>query len=452
MSGSTVFVSPVSSSLTGSVRPPGAKSDSVRAVLAATLSTGESLITNPGNGANVHAMVRACRQLGATVDDADPASWTVRGPQRGLTEETELSAGNSGIVLRLLAAVGASTRRCEITTPFADSLGSRENTELLESLPELGALCAARDNQGRLPVVVGRDQGLHGGLVKVSGARSSQFLSGLLFLAPLIGEDVEIRVVDQLSATSMVRTTLQTLARAGIQCDADPDLRGFRIAGGQRYRPGTFSVSADASSVAGACAAAAAVPGSQVLIDGLWGNDNGTSAMLDALTQLGAGIEVAEGSARVTGAEQLRAIDFDGSACPDSILAVAALACFAEGTSTFYNIETMRYKECDRISDFRRELLAAGADVEERQDALIVHGRPAIAGGVTVGGCHDHAVVMALAVLAMRSRAGLRIDGWKAVFQTYPSFFRDLATLGVDVDSDARGLDTFPLSAEANAR
>jgi 3-phosphoshikimate 1-carboxyvinyltransferase len=112
---------------------------------------------------------------------------------------------------------------------------------------------------------------------------------------------------------------------------------------------------------------------------------------------------------------------------------MAALACFARGTSVFHNVETLRFKECDRISDFRHELVAAGADVEERRDAIIVHGRAGVRGGTTVSGRHDHSVVMALAAVAMRSELGLTIDGWRAVGQTYRGFFDDLSSLGATV-------------------
>ena len=123
--------------------------------------------------------------------------------------------------------------------------------------------------------------------------------------------------------------------------------------------------------------------------------------------------------------------DFDGSLAPDAVLPLAAVAAFAEGVSRFTNIEHLRYKECDRISDFRRELLKAGVQAEERRDELIVHGQPAgIRGGAEIDGHFDHGVIMALSAIALGSHAGLTINAPRHVAQTYPDFFTDLRSIG----------------------
>jgi 3-phosphoshikimate 1-carboxyvinyltransferase len=419
--------------LAGAVTPPGAKSGTVRAVLCATLADGSSSIVGAGSGDNIRAMVRAGERLGARFDLSDERTWKVVGTGHELPETVELDAGNSGIVLRLLGALGAATRRCVVGTPFPESLGRRGNAELIDALRQLGADASGTGDEARPPLVVGRGAGLRGGVVNVSGRRSSQFLSGLLFLAPLVGDDVEIVVADTLSAAPMVRMTVDAMATAGVRVDVSDDGLRYRIAGGQRYTGASFAVASDASSMAGLVAAAAAVPDSAVRITGFAGDDQGTLAMLDTVRRMGASVERDGDVVTVRGTDSVRPIEMDGSVCPDSILPIAALACYADGTSVFSNIETMRYKECDRISDFRAEMRAAGADVDERRDAIIVHGRPRVSGGGPVSGRHDHSVVMALAVLALRSDDGVSIQGWPAVGQTYRGFFDDLRSLGADV-------------------
>jgi len=357
-------------------------------------------------------------------------------------------------VLRLLAAVAASTKRCIVGTSCPESLGRRGNYELIEALRQFGAECSGQGNDAMPPLVVGRGKGLHGGKITISGKRSSQFLSGLLFLSPLVGEDVEIEVIDQLSSKSMVQMTLDSLSLAGIVVDCDPALTRFRIAGGQSYHGNSFAIASDASSMAGLVAASGAVPGAEVRIKGMASaqtrpandagtssfaqagrkeNDSGTHIMLDALRQMGMSIEVDNTQLVCRGAQTLRPIRLDGSTCQDSVLPMAALACFAYGTSVFYNVETLRFKECDRISDFRHELLAAGADVTEERDAIVVHGHGNVKGGTVVHGRHDHSVIMALAVIALRSKLGLTIQGAEAVAQTYPTFFEDIERLGASV-------------------
>jgi 3-phosphoshikimate 1-carboxyvinyltransferase len=424
--------------LRGEVTPPGAKSATVRAVLSATLAGGTSSVRNGGTGDNVRAMVRACEAMGARVETGPGGEWSVTGVDHRLPAHLELDAGNSGIVLRLLAAVGAVTERCLVGSSCPESLGRRGNRELAEALAQLGAECRGEGEDFRPPLAVGRGGGLRGGRVTVSGRRSSQFLSGLLFLAPLVGEDLELEVVGGLTSRSMVRTTVQTLAAAGVEVRHDAGLTSFALAAGQRYRSATFTVPSDASSVAGLLGAAAAVPGSEVRIAGP-PEDEGTDVALGVLERMGVVLWRGKGELVCRGAERLHPVEVDGSTCTDSVLPLAALACFAEGTSRFHSCETLRYKECDRISDFRRQLVAAGADVEETRDSLVVHGRAAIRGGATVDGCHDHSVVMALSALALRSELGLTVRGAGSVAQTYPTFFEHLAALGAGVEPGPPG-------------
>lgn len=423
--------------LSGTVRPPGAKSGTVRGLLSGALAGGRSTLRNAGSGDNVHAMAAACRALGADVRVGADRVWTVDGTGGVLPDTAELDAGNSGIVLRLLAAVGAALPHCTVGTANAQSLGRRGNAELVDALRQLGADCTGAGAEARPPLVV-RRAGLHGGTATVSGRRSSQFLSGLLFLAPLVGEDVELVVPDRLTSAGMVGSTVSTLARAGVTVQADPGGLRFRVAAGQAYRPADFDVPTDASSLAGVLAAAAAVPGSAVTVAGVPGDDHAAAATLDALAAMGVRVERGDGELTCFGTDEPVAVDLDASGFLDSVLPLAALACYARGTTVFGNVETLRFKECDRISDFRRELGAAGADVDERRDALVVHGRPRIRGGGTVHGRHDHSVVMALAALALRSQEGLRIAGWRAVGQTYRTFFEDLAALGAQVGTERR--------------
>src|SRR5204862_1052056 len=119
---------------------------------------------------------------------------------------------------------GASTKRCIVGTSCPASLGRRGNYELIEALRQFGAECCGQGDDARPPLVVGRGNGLRGGKITISGKRSSQFLSGLLFLSPLVDEDIEIEVVDRLSSKAMVQMTLETLAMAGITVDGNPTL------------------------------------------------------------------------------------------------------------------------------------------------------------------------------------------------------------------------------------
>jgi 3-phosphoshikimate 1-carboxyvinyltransferase len=412
--------------LKGSLTPPSAKSYSARAVLAAALAEGTSRIDNVAWSNNVRAMMECCTALGADLVPTASGDLDVTGVAR-FKDGVTLSPGNSGIVLRLLMGAVATNRGVTFLTPYVDSLGRRGNSEMVDALRQLGVAVTARGGNGCLPITIDGTS-VHGGDVSISGRRSSQFLSGLLFLGGLLDEPLSIVVTDELMSKPMVETTLRVLATAGVQVSAEADLMRYYVEPGTRFRPAHYACGSDPASTAGLLAVAASVNSTVDL------NHNGLDELggvLDYLRAMGVSLSVSESAVRVTGGGELRPQDFDGSTAPDAVLPLAALAANADGTSRFYNIEHIRYKECDRISDFRRELTRAGVSSDEKRDELIIHGSSrGVAGNVVVESHYDHAVVLAMSVIALRSQRGLIIKDPQYVAQTYPKFFTDLQRIG----------------------
>jgi 3-phosphoshikimate 1-carboxyvinyltransferase len=152
---------------------------------------------------------------------------------------------------------------------------------------------------------------------------------------------------------------------------------------------------------------------------------------VEHLQKLGVSVAVTGDEMHIKGGTPLKAVDFDGSLAPDAVLPLAAVSAYAEGTSRFMNIEHIRYKECDRISDFRAQLEKAGVRTEEKRDELIVHGSPdGIKGAAEIDGHYDHGVIMAMTAVALGSQHGLTIRDPRHVAQTYPHFYDDLASIG----------------------
>jgi 3-phosphoshikimate 1-carboxyvinyltransferase len=412
--------------LKGSVTPPASKSYSARAVLAASLAAGQSRIDNVANSNNVRAMMECCQALGTELTTVGPGVITVVGKAH-FNDGVTLCPGNSGIVLRLLMGATARNRGIVFETPYVDSLGKRANSEMVEALRQLGVHVTDSGDDGQLPITIDGSR-IHGGEVGISGRRSSQFLSGLIYLGGLLDEPLSITVTDELKAKPMVQTTLTVLCTAGIDVSASDDLMNYRIAPGQHFQTAHYVCGSDPASTAALLAVAASVKSTVDI------NHHGLQELggvLDYLRGIGAEIIEGESVLRVSGGGELSPRDFDGSLAPDAVLPLAALAAHADGTSRFYNIEHLRYKECDRISDFRRELERAGIAAEEKHDELIVHGSSrGVEGGVTVESHYDHAVVLAMSVVALRSRFGLIIKDPQYVAQTYPKFFEDLQGIG----------------------
>jgi 3-phosphoshikimate 1-carboxyvinyltransferase len=181
--------------------------------------------------------------------------------------------------------------------------------------------------------------------------------------------------------------------------------------------------------------AAAAVTHSDVKIFRLAEQSKqGERAVVDVLKAMGVNLTHENGIVHVLGNQQLIAGEFDGDHFTDAVLAMVAAAVFAEGTSRFYNVENLRFKECDRITDFVRELRKAGANVEETQSEIIVHGMPeGVEGGVDIDAHFDHRVIMALTVVGLRSKKGLVIHDAHHVAKSYPQYFRHLLAIGAQI-------------------
>ncbi|MBM3277576.1 MAG: 3-phosphoshikimate 1-carboxyvinyltransferase [Candidatus Handelsmanbacteria bacterium] len=421
--------------LSGRLDPPSSKNYTTRYLLAAALAEGESVVHFPAHSDDGEAMRRCLAGFGAQLREERGAQGRthlhIRGFGRHPANPGVVDPGNAGAVLRLLMGVGALLPEVRFETRFAESLGQRPHGDLLAALEQLGA--QTESEGGRLPLTLRRHQ-LRGGRVRVSGARSSQYLSALLFLAPLIGEAVEIEVIDHLVSQPLIRTTLEVLAQAGIQVEAAADLLHFRFPAGQHYQPREYTVNGDYPSSA-AILAAGAVTNSPIAVDRLFEDCQGERAVIPLLRQMGVAVEYDGRSAALLGHQGLRAVDFDGDTATDMVLAMSGAAAFAEGESRFHGIANLRLKECDRISVPVRELRRLGVDCAEGPAEILVRGNPeGYEGGVEVPTYHDHRVAQLLTIVGLRCRRGLTVLDAETVGKSYPAFFQDLIGLGARIE------------------
>ena len=432
-----LYIAP-SERISGQPEVPSSKYYTLRYLLAASLAEGESRVVYPAQSDDSDALFRGCRALGADLawEDGQSHILRVRGNRRPHSADpVTINVGNAGAVSRLLLGIGALLPDVTFVTDHPQSLGKRPNRELLEALSALGADCQGTGPEGCLPVTI-RGGHLHGGQISISGARSSQYVSALLFLAPLLDETLEITIVDELKSQPLVRTSLEVLQEAGIVVEHDETLRHFVIAAGQSYQPREYVVPGDYPSAAALLAACATAndPLSELYLARLRPGDEVGEVLLQALRALGANIQVVGDTVKLRGGRRLRGIELDGDRIIDCIPVLVAAACFAEGESVFYNIESLHYKESDRINDLCSELRRAGCNVSPQRDAIIVQGRPqGVEGGVVVDGHSDHRLLMALAIVGMRSRRGLTLSGVEHIAKSYPHFFSELQNLGVTI-------------------
>lgn len=413
--------------LEGTITAQPSKNYTTRYLLASALAEGESLVRRPAKSDDAAALISCLRALGAEIVEQGDGC-RVRGFGRRPRNPGVINPHNAGAVLRFLLGTGALLPEVRFITDFPESLGKRPNADILDALAQLGV--KSESDNGRLPITL-YGGNLRGGKITVSGEKSSQFLSSLLFLAPLIGERVEIAVVGNLKSKAAVWQTLDVIREAGIDIKADDALASFVIEGGQRYQPRVYEVNGDWPGSAAVLAAAAVSPESDVAINGLCGDRQGERAIVDVLAAMGADIAFENRSARVRGGGMLRSVEFDGDKATDAVLAMVGAACLAQGTSRFFNVENLRLKECDRIAEPLGELAKLGVRASEKRDEIIIEGNPAgFAGGMALNGRGDHRVIMLLTIVGIRTQKGIIIEGAEHIAKSYPDFFRHMESLG----------------------
>ncbi|PUA35498.1 3-phosphoshikimate 1-carboxyvinyltransferase [Paenibacillus elgii] len=417
--------------LGGTINALSSKNYTTRYLLIAALADGTSTVYFPAHSEDSDAMRRCIRDLGAVLEE-DDEKMTIRGFGRHPKHVSELNVGNAGAVLRFLMSVAAFCPEVTFINAYPDSLGKRPHDDLIDALKQMGVEVEHRE--GKLPITI-RGGHPHGGKITVSGNVSSQFLSSLLFVAPLLDEDSEITVLHDLKSKIIVGQTLEVIAQAGVKIEASDDLMHYKIPGKQQYTPQNYTVQGDYPGSAAILAAAAVTHSDVTVLHLAEQSKQGERAVVDVLRAMGVDLTHENDTVRIRGNQKLTAGEFDGDHFTDAVLAMVAAAVFAEGTSRFYNVENLRYKECDRITDFVNELRKAGADVEERQSEIIVHGRPqGVTGGVEINAHYDHRVIMALTVVGLRSEQGLIINDAHHVAKSYPHYFEHLLSLGAQIE------------------
>ncbi len=421
---------PLSRPPTATVRVPGSKSITNRALVLAALAArqGSCVLHNVLRSEDTEVMMTCLRALGFDVR-GDGSEVTVGLPQ-GCSDiipakTADLFVANSGTTMRFLTAMvslGHGRYRLDGTPRMRE----RPIGDLLDSLRQLGVRACCEQDTGCPPVIVEAD-GLKGGRVTIKGDVSSQFLSGLLMAAPLAAGDVAIQVEGPLVSEPYIGMTVAMMRQFGAQMVTASEPLAVTVPGGQVYAAHSYDIEPDASA-ASYFFAAAAITGGTVTVPRV-GQDSlqGDIHFVELLEQMGCqAIWNAEG-VTVRGGP-LRGIDADMSAISDTVMTLAAVACFADRPTAICNVAHVRYKETDRLAALATELGRVGAGVEELPDGLII--RPAPLHGATLETYNDHRMAMSLALLGLRV-PGIRILNPGCVAKTYPDYFADLENLRI---------------------
>jgi 3-phosphoshikimate 1-carboxyvinyltransferase len=417
------------------VRVPGSKSLTNRALVLAALAEpsafgSASILEGALHSEDTEVMVECLRRLGIPVKtDWQHERLTVPClPWSSWASEADLFVGNSGTTMRFLtalAALGPGRYRLD----GIPRMRERPIEGLLAALRQLGVNAYSESGNGCPPVIV-EGGGLRGGTVHLKGDVSSQFLSGLMMVAPFAEEDITILVEGGLVSLPYVQMTALLMEDCEIRLEGDvlrsQEIHRITIPGKQQYPARRFTIEPDASAASYFFAAAAITQG-EVTVLGQWHPQmQGDLQFLRLLEAMGCTVRTTEEGITVQGGKELRGIDADMNAISDTVMTLAAVACFAAGPTTIRNVAHIRHKESDRLHALTVELRKAGAGVEERPDGLLI--LPCPLHGATLDTYNDHRLAMSLALLGLRT-PGVVIRHPGCVAKTYPHFFADLDLL-----------------------
>ena len=411
--------------LAGSVRVPGSKSITNRALLLAAMADGRSNLVGAGLNDDTRRMASALGTLGFDVSIDEPAARITVVGRGGVipSRSRELDVGGAGTAMRFLMGF-LTLGRGRFRIDGNHRMRERPIGPLLEALGGLGVAARAERGNGCPPVIVEiGEEGVGGGAARIDAAISSQFVSALLMPAPLWPQGLRLRVSGE-AARPYIAMTLALMRRWGAQATASAD--EIVVAGGHRYAPQeSFNVEPDASG-ASYFAAAAALVGGSILLEGIRSDSvQGDIGFFDLLERMGARIEWRADGVNVTGnGGKLAGLDIAMDSMPDLVPTLAAIAPFCSSPTRIRGVGFIRHHESDRLHALATELRRLGAQVQEYDDGFRIE--PAQISPAAIETYDDHRIAMAFAVTGLKTR-GIRIRNPGCVAKTYPDFFSELA-------------------------
>ncbi len=442
--------------LSGKIFVPGSKSHTIRALLLATLADGISHIKNPLPSADCLSTAAAVPLLGSEVDlnlstEGEPGTeWVVYGAGKKLhLPDDVVNVGNSGSLLYFLSPIAATFKGASIFTGDA-SIRKRPVKHLLDALNQLGAECfpAVPGKNGCPIVILGP---VSAGKVTTEGEVSSQYVSGMMMAGILLDSNLKI-ILTNPKETPYLTMTQKWLEKVGVKCDISPDFKEIEVEPKKDLKAFDCVIPSDWESVAFPLVAAL-ISDSEITIENIDGSGTqGDDAVVEILKSVGADVEwnkkteelsVRGGKKAKDGLGRLSAENLpDGelhikiSEFPDAVCALSVAACFVEGTTVIEDAEVCRRKETDRLSALNKELSKLGAEIEEKEDSLIIHGHSPVLPdgkpnpefklhGAEVESYDDHRMAMALscAGLGLKDGEQITVKNAECCKVSFPHFY-----------------------------
>ena len=411
------------SEVDGRTTVPPSKSYSHRALICSALANGESTIISPLISDDIEATADVLEKLGISVTRGSK-SWKIQG---GTLQkfDGDLYCRESGTTLRLMTAFCTLVNgKSRLTT--GQTLSNRPVGPLVDGLNQLGANCIS--NEGFPPVSIMGNNSLKGGIAKIPGNITSQFVSAILLVAPLTDEGVTLRLTTPLESKPYVLMTIDAQHHFNVESIASPSMKEFFIRK-QEYKPKTYKVEGDWSS-ASYILAAAALTGRVEVIGLNTFSSQADMKIIDVLRMMGAKISSTQESIIVERA-RLNGIEVNVSDQPDLFPVISILCATANGRSIIHGTRRLRFKESDRLAATEEGLRRMGVKTQKRDHSFLIEGT--YTRGSVIDPRMDHRIAMAFGVLGLASDGETTILNAECVSKSYPEFWHTLENLGSQI-------------------
>lgn len=418
--------------LNGQVIPPGSKSQSIRAIILASLCQGESALINMLHSDDTQDAINVCRSLGSDISESDHV-LTIKSMGLPLKlVSTKIHSGNSGITTHFVMPILGLRQNSDqpIILNCSEQMRARPIKPLVEALINLGLSIKYLENENTLPISISGK--LIGGKTYVDGV-TSQYLSALLFALPCASSDSEIKVKN-LQERPYAEMTLNWLKNQSIEFHhlSTGDIDTFKIKGRQKYKKFYSTISSDFSSASYLIAASVLIPG-EVILQGLnMADPQGDKQLVTILQEMGADIVIHPTHLHIRGGNKLSGIKIDANDIPDLLPTLAVIGTYATGRTEICNVAHARIKETDRIQSMANGLSRMGAKIDEKTDGLIIY--QSDLQGAQVKGYGDHRTVMALSIAGMIADGTTIIDESEAISKTFPTFINVMQSIGAKME------------------
>lgn len=411
----------ISQKLEGSIDAIPSKSFAHRYLIASALSDQETFLDNMVFSDDTKSTILALQNLGAIIDINKNSVLIKKSINLDIKEELVFNCMESGSTIRFMI-------------PICGLLSNRKVFEGIGKLKyrPLNVFKEIFENQNLLVEYNNELPFIYEGKIKPDNFKlradiSSQFITGLLFILPLLNKDSKIEFLTKLESREYVKMTIDVLKDFGIEIDANLK-KEIIIRGNQKFKTSkNYKIEGDYSQAA--FWIVAALLNGKIKINNLKQNSSqADKEILNIIKRMGAKIKIEKDSVFIK-KQRLNGIKIDASQCPDIVPILAVLASVSKGKTTIYNAKRLRIKESDRILAIVTELKKLGADIMETKDGMIIEGKKFLEGS-HVDSWNDHRIAMALSIAGLCCKKPILINGFECVKKSYPTFFEDFKKLG----------------------